>query len=724
LGFLKVYPKAGRLFTGSGPAGASGIVCRTGPGPASSSDSLPCSGSEGESAIRTFESRSFLLLFTLVSCASVPPLPEGFGGHLALEAWRGETSLHLKYTGPDGLIFALAQWGDQIAGDPPLAMDSVSLVVIDPDETGRLPWPGRPESARPLPVLHASQFQRFRDRVLSERVPRDGREAIVVALGDEKIALYFDPEGRFHSVPEEELGDVRVVERHSLEDYLALAPATLEKLLAEQGIFAREVLFNTGDLGPDALPFLYVNLDTNIGAFVRAEPMTADGGRRDTIIPITRSIAHFVRSHTTSLVNRPLTSLARLLFSVSYAVRDTFDGAAFTFDRSRPTPPVNDGPAMDLSTWESELDRMTGRSSERGRLTYLIDGEAFFPRLEQVIRGARKSVSIRIYIFDNDDFAIGLADLLRDRSNEGIEVRVLMDGIGTLAAAAQPPSELPEGYELPSSIGDVLEEGSRVEVRQLANPFFTGDHTKSIVIDEERAFVGGMNIGREYRYEWHDMMVEVTGPVVARLARDFDVAWSGAGPLGDLAEFWARLRGSPRSAAETGYPVRVLYTSPTRSEIRKTQLEAIRRSNHYIYLQNAYLTDDAFLLELVEARQRGVDVRVVIPLESDQGQLTRDNILTANALFENGVRVYIYPGMSHLKAAVFDGWACLGSANLDQLSLRINKETNLSTSEPEAVDALVEQLFEKDFRASPEMQQVFAEHWLDSLWELVGDYVF
>ena len=126
----------------------------------------------------------------------------------------------------------------------------------------------------------------------------------------------------------------------------------------------------------------------------------------------------------------------------------------------------------------------------------------------------------------------------------------------------------------------------------------------------------------------------------------------------------------------------------------------------------------------MKARRRGVDVRVVIPLRSDQGQLTRENVLTANALFENGVRVYIYPGMSHLKAAVFDGWACLGSANIDQLSLRINKEINIATSHPEAVDALVETLFERDFAASPEMEEVFAERWVDSLWELVGDYFF
>ena len=79
-----------------------------------------------------------------------------------------------------------------------------------------------------------------------------------------------------------------------------------------------------------------------------------------------------------------------------------------------------------------------------------------------------------------------------------------------------------------------LETGSRVRVRTHSNPFMTGDHVKSTIIDSERAFVGGMNIGREYRYEWHDMMMEVTGPIVAGLERDSDKAWGKAGFVGDL----------------------------------------------------------------------------------------------------------------------------------------------------------------------------------------------
>ena len=93
-------------------------------------------------------------------------------------------------------------------------------------------------------------------------------------------------------------------------------------------------------------------------------------------------------------------------------------------------------------------------------------------------------------------------------------------------------------------------------------------------------------------------------------------------------------------------------------------------------------------------------------------------------MLENGIRVYIYPGFTHAKAAIFDGWASVGSANLDRLSLKINREINVATSEPSAVAALRQKLFEPDFEKSTELTEPFPERWSDHLIELFGDYIF
>lgn len=114
----------------------------------------------------------------------------------------------------------------------------------------------------------------------------------------------------------------------------------------------------------------------------------------------------------------------------------------------------------------------------------------------------------------------------------------------------------------------------------------------------------------------------------------------------------------------------------------------------------------------------------ILPLVTDRGPITRNNVLAANIMLEHGIRIFIYPGMSHVKAAVFDGWACLGSANWDRWSLQINKEMNIATSDEAAVAALNERLFEKDFAVSAEITEPLPVRWQDHLIERFGDYLF
>jgi cardiolipin synthase len=379
---------------------------------------------------------------------------------------------------------------------------------------------------------------------------------------------------------------------------------------------------------------------------------------------------------------------------------------------------------MDLEQWEASLDQLTERLSSKGTVEYLIDGEKFFTRLIDKASSAASSISLRTYIFDNDDYAEKIGELLKRRSNEGVDVKVLLDGLGTIISTVEKQETLPEDYEGVSSVRQFLENNSQVDVRQTLNPWLTGDHVKTIIIDKTTAFTGGMNIAREYRYDWHDMMMELHGPVVDVLQEEFDAAWAHAGFFGEINYFLHQFRRKPRNADDIGYPVRVLFTRIGNPEIFNAQRMAIRNAKRFIYVENAYFTDDAMLFELAKARRRGVDVRVIVPLVTDRGPITRNNVLAANAMLQHGIRVYVYPGMSHVKAAVFDGWACLGTANWDRLSFRINKELNIATSHPEAVEQLKTQLFETDFERSVEITEPFPERWSDHLLEILGDYIF
>lgn len=421
---------------------------------------------------------------------------------------------------------------------------------------------------------------------------------------------------------------------------------------------------------------------------------------------------------------RPFSTLKALYSLVikstaSFARRMAIGTIQFARLENYPIPEVTQGPGMDLVAWEAELDQLAGTAT-RGTVRFLIDGPEFFPRLLETIEAAEESIDVRTYIFDNDDYAVSIADLLRERS-EDVDVRVLLDGIGALLGTQVDPEGMPTDFRPPISMPSYLERGSEVKVRTSGNPWLTGDHTKSTIIDGKVAFLGGMNIGREYRYTWHDIMVEVSGPIVDVLQRDLDIAWSKAGWLGDAAMLVRWMRSARQRADDVGDPVRVLVTRDHDSQIYRAKLGAIRRAQSFIYIENSYFSDDTILLELAKARRRGVDVRVILPADGNHAPLNYSNQVAINVMLQNEIRVFLYPGMSHVKAAIIDGWAIVGSANFDKLSLQINEELNIATTNPEAVADLMERVFLRDFAISEEIDSPADLNWTHRFAEFVSD---
>ncbi|MDX1431520.1 MAG: phosphatidylserine/phosphatidylglycerophosphate/cardiolipin synthase family protein [Gammaproteobacteria bacterium] len=436
-------------------------------------------------------------------------------------------------------------------------------------------------------------------------------------------------------------------------------------------------------------------------------------------------LRNLLKTYTTDPVLRPVSSIRSLAFLVENTLADIAERVAISVVHlpavtRTPVPPIADAPGMELAAWERELDRLTGAQASTGSLEFLVDGDEFFPALVESIGNAQRSVDVRTYIFDNDDFAIGIADLLKARSHE-IDVKVTMDGIGTLSGGLVASTSMPGTFEPPPSIAEYLNEDGKVEVRTLTNPWFSGDHAKVTIVDQEIAYVGGMNIGREYRFDWHDLMVEVRGAVVADLGRDFDDTWARSGTLGDFAMLLGASRSRDPGNLDEGYPVRVLHTSPGRSQIYEAQLAAIRRARRRVFIENPYFSDDAVLFELIAARRRGVDVRFVIAQRSDAKLMDMSNVDAINTMLANGIRVYLYPGMTHAKATIVDGWLMVGSANLDKLSMRVNREINVAASHPAAVRALEERLFEADFAAATELSEPLPAGLYHQLAEMIAD---
>ena len=422
-----------------------------------------------------------------------------------------------------------------------------------------------------------------------------------------------------------------------------------------------------------------------------------------------------LNSHVFGLVTRPVSSSFRLVTWMGSTAEDVLLQDISHYFENEKIPPLYQGKGMDLPKFEERLNQLFGDNRANGTLKLYIGGEAYFDRQIAAFKEAKKSIDVRIFIFDNDDFGVHLADILKKRSQD-IPVRVLLDGVGMLMGEGKVSDTLPPGFVPPSSMVGYLQNGSNVHVRVRPNAWFKADHTKTVFIDDKICFTGGMNFGREYRYDWHDLMMELRGPIVQKLYREFEIAWAHAGKLGDLAYLRSLIMVKERkSDFKGGFPIRPLYTTAREQQIYKAQIEAIQHAKRYIYISNAYFSDNAIVYELIRARRRGVDVRVILPVHGNHDIMNKSNIVTADVMYKNGIRVYFYPGMSHVKAAIYDGWLCTGSANFDKLSFRDNLELNIATSDPATVQEFKEKLFEADFKKSTEMTKPIATDLEDHL---------
>jgi len=601
-------------------------------------------------------------------------------------------------TGPYKVSSALVRWDQRLSRVPEHELAWREASVIAGLEWRQLAT-NLISALMPQTPAHGAFYQAFlADRLLY----RDSQGAPRVALATEH------PNGVFieHRYSLDETLELlaRQVEAHLSKDHPAgslfvmMAPNSrrfTQPLLLDRQ--QRQCVF----LAPAAL---YDSTDRGVSLAATAQGLSA-------LLP---------EGHGIALLKNPVSSAARLA--------DLVVASLVRFIRmplpkpGPPAPVLTQGPGMNLQSWESWLDHYTGTRTLDGSLQLQIDGDHFFPRVRQAIAQATNRIDLDVYIFDKDDVAVDFADELKKRSSQ-VAVKVLLDRMGSIAAGTSPPSTpMPEDFTPPSSIVSYLRKDSRVRVRTFLNPWLSSDHEKMVIIDGAQAWLGGMNIGREYRYEWHDLMVEISGPVVTSLETEFKREWAHAGPLGDLAYLARVLAGEQKSATASGGPwmkVRLLPTKTAWKPFATAVLGSLRQAQSYIYVENPYLFDKRVILALVKARARGVDVRVVLPCVNDFKAGGRSNLVLANYLIEHGVRVYFYPSMTHVKALLVDGWACLGSGNLNHLSLRVNHEENIASSDPGFAEELKKELFDQDFARAYELKDPISVDWVDFLADLV-----
>ncbi|MHA7282072.1 phospholipase D-like domain-containing protein [Arthrobacter sp. TMS2-4] len=311
-------------------------------------------------------------------------------------------------------------------------------------------------------------------------------------------------------------------------------------------------------------------------------------------------------------------------------------------------------------------------------------GEDLFEAMIAAIDGAKEQVLLETYIWKGDEVGTRFRDAVNRAADRGVDVFVIYDGFANLVVN-------PFFYDFHPAVNVYRFPVIRPSI-VFTNIRGTGlDHRKVLVVDGEVGFVGGYNLGTLYATKWRDTHLEIRGPSVWELREAFASFWNlRAIPrrpeLPDLsANYW-----EPRIRAVNNVPAVLVYP------IRGVYLDAINRAHKHVFITTAYFIPDRQILDaLLRASRRGVDVRVILP--EDSNHVVSDWLSRGfySSLINAGVRILLYQNsMIHAKTATVDGeWSTVGTANIDRLSLTGNYEINL-------------EIFDRDLAAT--MEKIFA----------------
>ncbi|HEX8898202.1 MAG TPA: phospholipase D-like domain-containing protein [Chthoniobacterales bacterium] len=334
------------------------------------------------------------------------------------------------------------------------------------------------------------------------------------------------------------------------------------------------------------------------------------------------------------------------------------------------------------------------------KIALLANGDEYFPAMLKSIAAAQKTVNFASYILHSDEIGRQFRDAFCERAKAGIEVRILLDGIGS-------------GWSLDNSDVRMMREAGCKFAYYHPTASWRVDrtnrrsHRRVLVIDGKVAFTGSAGFSRKWgghaqdKDHWRDTQARIEGPLVAKLQCAFEEHW--------VKTFGETLSGAAQfpHLAEAGELKAQLVASHSFSmaPIPLLQATAFAAAEKRIWITNPYCTPTDNQVDLlVNAVARGVDVRLLLPGINNDQPLTKSAGRAAyGRMLEGGVKIFEYqPTMIHTKSMVVDTlFSMLGSSNLDARSSEINEELDVVIYD-EKFSRQMETVFEKDLRDARE----------------------
>lgn len=352
-----------------------------------------------------------------------------------------------------------------------------------------------------------------------------------------------------------------------------------------------------------------------------------------------------------------------------------------------PTPKrLTQGLEVNYSVESGEFQRSLQAFSQFGITTgnsiqQLTDGEEIYAAKLAAIDAAEYSVTFEVYEFYGEEAAKPMAEAFANAAQRGVAVHVLLDHVGSMDADR-------EWLDSMEDAGVNLHRYHYPSWYNLTNLNYR-THRKILVTDGRYGFMGGANIGDDWLegdngHGFRDHHFRMEGPIVASIQAIFADNWLNA-----TGVLLAGDRYYPELEEAGEYTLQAIKSSPSQGHhrIRAMLLYALATVESQFTASTAYFyPDDVFLEAMMQALERGVQVRILLSgSEMDKGYVRNAGVNRWREALAAGLQIYKYDlAMYHSKIIVADDhWATFGSANLDNRSFRINDEANILVWSPE-----------------------------------------
>jgi cardiolipin synthase len=345
-------------------------------------------------------------------------------------------------------------------------------------------------------------------------------------------------------------------------------------------------------------------------------------------------------------------------------------------------------------------------------ITVMNNGDEFYPAMLDAISNAERTITMEAYVYWKGQIGMCFAKALAERRRAGVEVKLLLDAVGSASI----------GREI---LGILKDSGCDVvwynplRFRTIGR-FNNRTHRKSLMIDGRIAFTGGAGIADQWTghaqdpQHWRDIQISVEGPGAFGLQTGFVQNW--------LATTGELITGPgyfpcPEPAGTTSIQTILSTPESGSSGVRIMYYLSIVSAKESIHIANPYFVPDDSAVEiLVEASQRGVDVKIMVAGIYNDVRLSRySGIHLYGKLLEAGVEIYEYNRtMMHQKTMVVDGvWSTVGTTNFDNRSFALNEESNICVYDRSLAEKL-DAIFAGDLK---ECQRVTLEGWRNRGWK-------